>query len=189
YLARINTDSRMRSGGFEAGAQAGYNRELPNGFVAGIETDLQWSDIRASGASVIAGAYLYNPVDPFFNKRWSSVNQNWFGTTRLRIGSRPIDRLLVYATGGLAYSGFSAGLGRSGYNPDGASTEYISGWGSSTRLGWAAGTGFEYALSRHVSFKTEYLYTQSGSFRVGYSGFDTDFFNYSCATQVPLSTR
>lgn len=188
YLTTINTDSRMRSGGFSAGAQAGYNRELPNRFVAGIETDLQWSGIRGSNVSTMAGVYLYNPVDPFINSRWLSVNQNWFGTTRLRIGYRPTDALLVYATGGLAYAGFSAGLGRSGYDPDGASTEYVSGWGSSTRLGWAAGTGFEYALSRSVSFKTEYLYTQYGGFRVGYSGFDTDFFNYYETTQGTLST-
>lgn len=188
-ISAVNTNSRMRSGGFEAGAQAGYNRELTNGFVAGIETDLQWSGIRGSSASTVAGVWLYNPIQPFSSGNSLSVNQNWFGTTRLRLGYRPTERLLAYATGGLAYSGFSAGLSRAFYDPiDGPAYGTVSGWGNSTRLGWAAGAGFEYALWRNVSFKTEYLYTQYGGFNVAYGGYDTDNWDYYETTHGTLST-
>ena len=188
-LSTVNTNSSLRGGGFATGAQAGYNRELPNGFLAGIETDLQWSGIRGSSASDVAGVWLYNPVLPFSSGNALSVNQNWFGTTRLRVGYRPTERLLAYATGGLAYSGFSAGLSRSFYDPiDGPAVGIVSGWGNATRLGWAAGAGFEYALWRNVSFKTEYLYAQYGGFNVAYRGYDTDNAYYYETTQGTLST-
>ncbi len=182
-------DNRLRSGGFEAGVQFGYNHELPNRFVVGVETDLQWSGIRGSSASELLETFFYKPPVSGSANSSLSVNQNWFGTTRLRLGYRPTERLLTYATGGLAYSGFSAGLSRSYYDPiDGPAVGAVSGWGNSTRLGWAAGAGFEYALWRNVSFKTEYLYTQYSGFNVAYGGYDTDNAYYYETTHGTLST-
>ena len=125
-------DRRLRSGGFEAGVQLGYNHELPNRFVAGIETDLQWSGIRGSRASALVVQHLiYNPPYPEVCKNTSlSVNQTWFGTTRLGLGYRPTDRLLAYATGGIASSSFSAGLSRSFFNSiDGPAVGIMGGLG------------------------------------------------------------
>jgi outer membrane immunogenic protein len=184
-----NIDSRLRSGGFEAGVQLGYNRELPNRFVAGIETDLQWSGIRGSRASALSETFFYNPLYPGDSITSLSVNQNWFGTTRLRLGYRPTDRLLAYATGGIAYSGFSAGLSRSFFDSiDGPALGSWAGWRGTTRLGWAAGAGVEYALWRNVSFKTEYLYTQYAGFSTAYQGADTDNNYYLETTHGTLST-
>ena len=117
------------------------------------------------------------------------MNQTWFGTTRLRLGYRPTDRLLTYATGGIAYSSFSAGLSRSFFDSiDGPAVGSWAGWGSTTRLGWAAGAGAEYALWRNVSFKTEYLYTQYAGFSTAYQGADTDNAYYLETTHGTLST-
>lgn len=185
----VNTDSKLRSGGFHAGAQLGYNRELPNRLVVGVETDLQWSGIRASSTSAVAGVMLLNPVLPLSSYQSLSVNQNWFGTTRLRLGYRPTEQLLAFVTGGLAYSGFSAGTSRGYYDPiDGPAVETVSGWGGSTRLGWAAGAGVEYALAKGVSFKTEYLYTQYSGFGVKYTGYDTDNTDYFETINGTMST-
>jgi outer membrane immunogenic protein len=181
-------DNRLRSGGFEAGVQLGYNHELPNRFVAGIETDLQWSGIRGSRASELSEITLYKPPYPGYASSSLSVNQNWFGTTRLRLGYRPTDRLLAYATGGIAYSGFSAGLASSYYDSGYGDLGVVSGWGHSTRLGWAAGAGAEYALWRNVSFKAEYLYTQYSGLNVAYGGYDTDNAYYYETTRGTLST-
>ena len=188
-IGSTDTDSRLRSGGFQAGIQFGYNRELPNRFVAGFETDFQWSGIRGASASLLSGNVFYTPAYPYNSNASLSVNQNWFGTARLRLGYRATDRLLAYATGGLAYSSFSAGLSSSFYDSmDGPAVGSKSGWGGTTRFGWAAGAGAEYALWNNVSFKTEYLYTQYDGFGVAHSGSNTDNFYYFETTQGTLST-
>jgi outer membrane immunogenic protein len=179
--------SKMRSSGFLAGGQFGYNRQLPNRFVAGLETDLQWSGIRAASASNIVGTYALTPAG-FSSTSSLAVSQNWFGTTRLRLGYQPFDRVLVYGTGGVAYSGFSTGI-------SGASTDNrfvrdnvtTSGSGSSTRFGRTVGAGVEYAVTEHLSLKTEYLYSQYSGFSVPYQRigmFESDI----ATTQGTLST-
>jgi outer membrane immunogenic protein len=165
--------TKMRSSGFLAGGQFGYNRQLPNKFVAGIETDLQWSGIRAARESNIVGTYAPRPAG-FSSNSSLAVSQNWFGSTRLRLGYQPFDRVLVYGTGGVAYSGFSTGIsGASTDNlfvfPDNKTT---SGSGSSTKFGWTVGAGVEYAMTEHLSFKTEYLYSQYSGFSVPYQRLD-----------------
>ncbi len=100
--------------------------------------------------------------------------QNWFGTTRLRLGYQSADRLLAYVTGGVAYgrvehtarldsttgdiSAFDINFG---YNCFAGTTCFA---GSSSRLatGWTAGTGFEYAVRSNVTLKAEYLYVNLG---------------------------
>ena len=86
------------------------------------------------------------------------VKQTWEGTTRARAGVA-VDRFLVYGTAGVAYSDFdfsTAGVGSS------------SDW----RLGWTAGGGVEYALTKNVSVKGEYLYTDYGNEKVDGTKFD-----------------
>jgi len=177
----------LRSGGFLAGGQLGYNRQLPNRFVAGVETDLQWSGVRATSQSNISGVYNSPSTNTFVSNSNLTVGQNWFGTTRLRLGYQPFDRLLAYATGGVAYSGFTA-------NNSGASNDTANGVGTTsgsrgaTRLGWAVGAGAEYAIAEHLSFKTEYLYTQYQGFSVPYQHAFTAPFFFTDATQGSLST-
>jgi outer membrane immunogenic protein len=101
---------------------------------------------------------------------------------RLRAGYA-WDRLLVYATGGLAYgsirnngNGFGAGLiatTAAGFvNPvsgvAGPTSAFLGGvtsGGSSTRAGWTLGAGVEYAIWNNLSVKAEYLYANFGSVR------------------------
>jgi opacity protein-like surface antigen len=138
----------------------------------GAETDLQWSGIRASSRSNVSEIDFFPPGDsPAFTESSSTsqinIRQNWFGTTRLRLGYQAFDRVLAYATGGIAYAGFSADTsgalsGATIFDTEHGST---SGSGSSTRIGWTAGAGVEYAIAENLSFKSEYLYSQ-------YSGFD-----------------
>jgi outer membrane immunogenic protein len=68
----------------------------------------------------------------------------------------PSDRVLLYATGGLAYGHLSAD----------APLIPLS-WGS-TRAGWTVGAGAEVALDPHWSVKIEYLYMDLGD--IGSSG-------------------
>ena len=92
-----------------------------------------------------------------------------------RIGFLPTDRLLAYATGGLAYgqthadSNFSitnSGSTVATAGSDGTTLNCgggpigtcMTGSDSRTSLGWVVGGGLEYGISNSVSLKAEYLY-------------------------------
>jgi len=87
---------------------------------------------------------------------------NWLGTIRGRLGFVPVDRLLLFATGGAAFGGI--GLSSS-FNPgvNCAMTSCGSGFISGTNSGWTAGGGLEYAWSNRWSVKAEYLFVDLGS--------------------------
>jgi len=75
-----------------------------------------------------------------------------------------INRALIYGTGGLAYGRTSlstAVLGPLGglCGPTGLCAAASSGW----QTGWAAGAGIEWALTRSLSLKAEYLHYDLGS--------------------------
>ena len=85
----------------------------------------------------------------------------WLGTTRARLGfvATPDNRLMIYATGGVAYGG-----GNSQFSAFDATTDsFWSGNPSSSRVGWTIGGGVEYAITNNITIKGEYLYADLGS--------------------------
>lgn len=126
--------------GFIGGIQAGYNWQFDK-IVAGIETDIQGTSLKKS-------TILSDQDDAKLETRI-----NWLGTTRVRLGYLPTERLLAYITGGLAYGGVKASLtDYSGFN---TST-------SKTKAGYALGAGLEYAFADNWTVKGEYLYANLG---------------------------
>ncbi|MGA2734826.1 MAG: outer membrane protein [Syntrophobacteraceae bacterium] len=132
---------------FTAGGQAGYNYQI-NQFVIGLETDLNYNGIDQSG-------HINSPFT-------STVTQkiDYFGTLRPRVGYLPTSKLLLYVTGGLAYGDVRSSSNILFTTP--IFDNYI-GSKSSMQVGWAAGGGIEYALSRNWSIKAEYLEVDLGS--------------------------
>jgi len=120
-------------GGFVGGAQIGYNYQIGS-FVIGVEADLQWADTdrNIDVRFVPAGA-----GGVFTPGTFRSDLSDWFGTVRARVGVA-FDRVLIYGTGGLAYS--------------------------DNDTGWTLGAGAEWALpvnwfgSSAVTFGIEALY-------------------------------
>ncbi|MBN8919453.1 MAG: porin family protein [Rhizobiales bacterium] len=110
----------------------------PTGGYGGAQAGYSWqrgqfvfggeSDLQLSAADVrFAGWQFANP---------------WFGTTRARAGFA-MNNVLFYATAGLAYGGVRmelAGLRE-----------------SHMHVGWAAGAGMEFGLSRKWSARAEYM--------------------------------
>ena len=177
--------------GFIGGAQIGYNYQFTPGagFVLGGEADIDWADLGHNRNNGLLFTSFTLPQFPgtVFSPSGLAVathsnNNQWFGTVRLRAGYA-WDRLLVYATGGLAYgsirnngNGFGGGLiatTAAGFtNPvsgaPGPSTAFLGGVtsnGSSTKTGWTLGAGVEYAIWNNWSVKAEYLYANLGHFR------------------------
>ncbi|MGC9196107.1 MAG: outer membrane protein [Syntrophobacteraceae bacterium] len=138
-------------GGVIGGGQIGYN--LQRGpFVLGLEADLSDSGMNGNANSfpppgIMGGTSIR-----------SSQNINWFGTLRPRLGYTVMPRLLLYATGGLAYGDVS-------YWERAVSAEpatFGPGSYSGVNLGWTVGGGLEYLISKNWSAKAEYLFCNLG---------------------------
>ncbi|HEY6257073.1 MAG TPA: outer membrane protein [Xanthobacteraceae bacterium] len=149
----------LRQSAFTGGGQVGYNQQFGS-VVAGIETDLNYDGISQSITMTPA---LSGPLLGAFPVVGFSQKLDWFGTLRARLGFAPADRWLVYATGGLAYGHVSSTTNvlfpRSCCGGD----NYV-GSTSSTRAGWTAGGGVEWAFINNWSAKLEYIYVDLGSF-------------------------
>jgi high affinity Mn2+ porin len=128
-------------GGPIGGLQAGYNIQLPSRIVLGFEADVSFPNY-IDGNSVIstlatAKSYVVEQMD-------------FVGSARGRLGYAA-GPWMVYATGGLAWTGE-----RYLNTPAIGNDEKIL----RMRLGWAAGGGVEYAFAPHWSLRLEYLYSE-----------------------------
>jgi outer membrane immunogenic protein len=132
FSAPVATGNFNTSGG-QIGGTLGYNWQVNNA-VFGLETDLDWSNVKGSTA---CGAGLT-----------CETKNTWLGTARGRVGYA-FDRFLPYFTGGLAYGGVK---------------NSISGLGDSTttKAGWTLGGGLEAAIAGPWTAKVEYLYADLG---------------------------
>jgi outer membrane immunogenic protein len=146
-LPTLPLTGRADVNGFIGGGQLGYNWQRGT-WLFGLESDIQFSNERGSSdVCTVAGCPAGSAA---FNRDYKL---DWFGTVRGRVGFLPAERILLYATGGLAYGGFS-----------GSSTTLpldIGTW-SSTNVGWTVGAGAEAALGSNWSVKFEYLYMDLG---------------------------
>lgn len=137
---------------FTAGVQSGYNLQCGN-VVFGVESDINWVDFD-------------NDDDHWGHKRKidgkrerqrfnTSRSMDWYGTIRGRIGWTN-DRVMVYATGGVAYAELERkwrGFGKDGWGwSDHHSDDGDVSWG------WTAGGGVEWLWSPNMSFKAEALW-------------------------------
>lgn len=144
-LGNVGNTTFGKPSGFVLGGTVGYNYQI-NQFVLGLEGDANWTNINSTARTLVGGPPASAVV--------STANVSWMGTLRARAGYS-VDRALLFVTGG--YAGASL---EHKYND---LTLAVGGSDSSWRNGWAAGAGIEYAFSRNISAKTEYLYTSFGA--------------------------
>jgi outer membrane immunogenic protein len=135
--------------GFVGGGQIGYNWQGASPLVLGIEADFQGTGQSRTDTALGISVQQQLP---------------WFGTVRGRIGYA-FDRLMIYATGGLAYADYK--MTASGFG--------LSASSDTSRAGWTAGAGVEWMFAPQWSTKVEYLYWDTGStsatlFGIAYTG-------------------
>jgi outer membrane immunogenic protein len=132
-----STGSRDVSGGL-VGATVGYNYQFGQ-VVAGVEGDIDWSDINGSTTNGCPGS--------------CKTTNTWLSTVRGRLGYAA-DRFMPFVTGGAAFGDIQAsGAG--------------FGTTSNNNAGWTLGGGLEAALTANWTAKVEYLYVDLGSFNCG----------------------
>jgi outer membrane immunogenic protein len=129
-----------RMKGFVGGGQLGYNWQISS-FVLGVEGDIQYSAQKRTETAVIGGVTFTG-----------EEKVPWFGTARGRVGYA-FDSVMIYGTGGAAWSNFKASISALGLT---ASTD-------TTKMGWTAGGGVEWIFMPRWSVKAEYLYIDSGT--------------------------
>jgi outer membrane immunogenic protein len=129
--------------GFAGGGEAGFNYQFPaSNVVLGGETDFQGSTLRADYGALATPAGALT----------GSSQLDWWGSARARLGLS-FGNVLPFVTGGFAYGDThnQVALGTDSFSSNGV------------RTGWTAGAGVEYALTRNLTAKAEYLYTDLGT--------------------------
>jgi outer membrane immunogenic protein len=156
--AGIPTSIPLDPSGFLVGGQFGYNWQVSSAWVLGFEADMSWTDMRKTVAERAT-----NEVSRIMTAR---EKLDSFGTVRARLGFIPVDRLLVYGTGGLAYGHARLSTALTLVN-DGttvcAGNNCQAGATSDTKVGWTIGAGTEWAFTNNWSLKAEYLYYDLGN--------------------------
>ncbi len=130
----FNTD------GFLLGGTVGFNYPV-SAVLFGVEGDVDWSTLNGSTGNCAVNAGGATAA--------CETRNNLLGTARARVGYA-FDHTLVYVTGGAAFGDFQAGL-----NPPAT-------FDSTTKVGWTAGAGIEFAFSGGWSAKAEYLFVDLG---------------------------
>jgi outer membrane immunogenic protein len=154
-LATLSTGdfSLGKKSGFIGGAELGYNYQF-NNWVAGIEADIQGIAGQAVNGSITSTSGLLSST------LTGSMDTRWLGTLRGRLGFLPAPTLLVYGTGGLAYSEISASTSLT--QSDGSNSFTGNGTGgdgfAELVTGWTAGGGVEWMFTQNWSVKVEYLH-------------------------------
>jgi outer membrane immunogenic protein len=133
--------------GVIGGAHIGYNLQI-NQWVAGLEGSVDGTSINKS---------VFDPVSGLTLRTTAPVQ----GSIRARAGVA-WDRILVYATGGAAFTGIADNYADTTGFVTGVlgPTERIS----KTRSGWTVGAGLEYAVTNNWSVRAEYRYSDFGHY-------------------------
>ena len=138
----------LNTAGVIGGAHVGYNLQL-NRFLIGLEGDVDGSSLSRSYQTNIFLDGVFPGFAPAFNAHTSIGVQ---GSIRGRIGYT-WGRALLYATGGVAFAGVNGSI----------STPFGYDSASTTRVGWTAGGGAEYAVTDNWLIRVEYRYTNFGT--------------------------
>lgn len=130
--------------GWLGGVYAGYNHQLANNVVVGIDADIAWSGMDGFGQAI-------NAVPPSPDTG-VDYDLKWTGAVRAKLGYA-MDRFLPYIAGGVAFAGADATPVVAGVPV----REY-----SDTLVGWTVGVGVEYAFTDNLIGRAEYRYADYG---------------------------
>jgi outer membrane immunogenic protein len=171
-LLAVSSSSTLKGG--SGGVQTGYNWQAGM-WLAGLETDAQFSTQRLVGSAICPGAVcnpgfiaatgLDGPVTLALRH-----SLDWFGTLRGRLGALFTPDAVAYVTGGLAIGGIAHSADSSGFNldnsgnPQPAPIPFVA---RSAKLGWTVGGGIEARIADNVTGKIEYLHMDFGADSAG----------------------
>lgn len=145
YSNELDERFKFEPDGVLGGLYGGYNYQLENNIVLGVDADFVFSDMKDNSGKY----YDDGDLDPSMR---SKLKMRWNGAARLRVGYA-LDNLLPYVAGGVSYGD---------YYMKASDDEDSSGKKSVHRAGWNIGAGVDYALSDSLIARLEYRYTDYG---------------------------
>ena len=159
--------------GFTGGVHVGYDYQI-NNIIVGAVADFNYIDSDRTVGVELGGDELYS----------ADVDVNYFGTVRGKVGYA-MDRVALYATGGLAYADIDADVN--------GTDDVLSVVGGSAEtdtdtddIGYTVGAGVDYLATQNLSFGLEYLYTDLGEAKTSTTYTGTDFGDFTVDTETDV---
>ena len=152
--------------GVVGGVLAGGNWQTGQ-IVLGLEGDFGWTNANGTGTTPAT------PPPPVIVQAPNTYDLNWTSHARGRLGYAA-DRWLFFVAGGLAIADFEF--------HEGAVTTTTLPPPGGTYVGWSIGSGIEYAFTRNLVGRVEYLYDDFD--HKDYTGVDGDPYRVSLTGQT-----
>ena len=146
---------------FNAGPGTGFSGDFNDGFIGGVHVgyDMQFGQFVVGGILDFSGTDIgdresgFSSTPAFYH---IDRDLDFLGTARIRLGYTVTDRILAYATGGLAYGDIDYS-----FVSNTPAVSVISG-DSDSDIGYTVGGGIEAKVTDRISVGLEYLYTNLG---------------------------
>jgi len=141
------------SAGFVGGAQVGCDYQFAQRWVVGAEGRASWTSLKNTHA-----ANVKNRVTDVTIPSQFTLENDFLASTTARLGYSFVDRWLVFARGGAAWThekvddAFTTVAGLA-----------VDPRATMTRTGWTLGTGVDWAFASHWSATLEYNYYNFGN--------------------------
>jgi outer membrane immunogenic protein len=148
-----NEDEEYDAEGVVGGIFLGYNYELNDSFLLGIEGDFEGTGIDNDDDDDDDDNDRAVGIDSY------NADVNWQASVRGRVGFT-VDRFLVYGTGGVAFADFDTEFDGNGNNNNNDDDDDDG----ETRAGWTAGAGVDFAFTDNIFVRGEYRYADLGDF-------------------------
>jgi outer membrane immunogenic protein len=154
------TSHSLDTSGVMGGGYIGYNYQLNQNFVLGVEGDFQGTSASANYGWNVAPPPINVAVLPSTNYS-AKTSLDWLAAINGRVGVS-YDRALFYAIGGAAWAGTSSSLTA----VDSTGLFLWSGSKSDTLSGFDVGAGVEYAFTPNWVGRVEYRYYDFGNYNL-----------------------
>lgn len=153
--------------GFRGALIAGYDWQIADRWIAGIEGDVGFGDKTTTLSGFMPGVSGSLPGGPILPGDESSVRTTWDASLRARLGYLVRPSMLAYGTGGIAWMHVEAN------STCGAATclSAQSSTDTQTLTGWTIGGGLETRLGQHWRARGEYRYADFGTMHASFSYF------------------
>jgi outer membrane immunogenic protein len=162
--------------GFFGGGQIGYNYQLGH-FVLGLEGDFDGASSHHATTKLVD---VLNPPLPDTVRTERSAELDWNASARLR-GGLALGNFLFYATGGGAFAHLNVHAKDTlGSIFTHTAVSSIDDGNDKTAVGWTAGAGADWAVTKWLSVGLEYRH----------SGFGTDSYGFASGPRLaPGATK
>lgn len=151
---KIRSSGDFSSAGFIGGGQIGCDYQFASSWVVGVEGRAAWSSLtsKTPGRAIDGFTGLAFPTQ-------FTVSNDFLASATARLGYSFAPAWLVYARGGVAWTREKSEIVAT---PPRFVTP-VDAKGTSTRIGWTAGLGLDWAFAPHWSTNFEYDYYDFGA--------------------------